>query len=260
MSNHNFQEKLNTILNEGFSIGMGDKISDGFKLLNKNMANFVVFTLIYFAIVFLASMIPFLGQLVSIIIVPPLTVGFFLAARKTELEGNAEINYFFKGFDYIGPLILRSLTTLGISIVAMIPFFLAVFQTGFFQWFLELNNNPTDPTILESFPGIPFWAFLCLIPLIYLSIAYSFADLFIVFNKLHFWDAMEASRKLITKRWFAFFICFLVFGLIAALGFLACGVGILFTFPAYTCMMYLLFASVTRLEEDEDQIDDHLII
>jgi hypothetical protein len=262
MSTHNFQEKLNSIINEGFQIDIGDKISEGFRLFNKNMANFVVFSIIFFAIAFLTSMIPFLGQLVSIIIMPPLTAGFYLAARKTELEGTAEINYFFKGFDFIGPLILRSLTTMGIFLIALIPFFIAVFQTGFLQWIMLVNNNPADPSVLDSVPMIPFWAFLCLIPAIYLGIAYTFADLFIVFYKVHFWEAMEASRKLITKRWFTFFICFLVFGIVMALGVLACGVGLLFTMPAYTCMIYLLFARITRLGEDEeeDQITDHFIL
>ena len=79
---------------------------------------------------------------------------------------------------------------------------------------------------------------------------------------MSFWDAMEASRKVITKKWFMIFIFMIIIGIIASLGILLLCVGILFTFPAYLCMNFSAFADVTRLDEEGDAMDEierHLV-
>ena len=65
----------------------------------------------------------------------------------------------------------------------------------------------------------------CIIPGIYLAVAWMFTLPLIVDKKLDFWSAMELSRKVVTKHWFHFFF----FGIFALLyfflGALAFGVG-----------------------------------
>jgi hypothetical protein len=97
----------------------------------------------------------------------------------------------------------------------------------------------------------------------YFGVAWSWAAMFVVFYKMSFWDAMESSRKLITKQWFFIFLFLFIVGLIAALGFVLLCVGMLATIPAAQCMQYAAFADVTKLNETpdaEDTIDQHLIV
>ncbi len=77
--------------------------------------------------------------------------------------------------------------------------------------------------------------------------------LFVIFLKMDFWPAMEASRKIISKKFWSFFGFFILLGLINLLGIIALGVGVLFTIPATYCMMYAAFESVVGGAIREEQ-------
>jgi uncharacterized membrane protein len=56
---------------------------------------------------------------------------------------------------------------------------------------------------------------------------------------LGFWQAMELSRKVVTKHWFLVFAFVLVMGLVAAAGVIACCIGLLVTIPIFwVSLMY----------------------
>jgi uncharacterized membrane protein len=53
----------------------------------------------------------------------------------------------------------------------------------------------------------------------------------IIDRNLGFWDAMELSRRMVSKHWFIVFALLLVAGLLAACGIIACCVGVFVTMP-----------------------------
>jgi uncharacterized membrane protein len=80
---------------------------------------------------------------------------------------------------------------------------------------------------------------LCLIPGIYLCIAWIFAIPLVIDKKLGFWDAMELSRKVVKKNWWMVFALALLAGLVGSAGIVVCCIGILFTVPlTYAILMY----------------------
>ena len=82
-------------------------------------------------------------------------------------------------------------------------------------------------------------AVLCLLPGIYLSIAWLFATPLIIDKKLGAWEAMELSRKLVTRHWFMVFALMIVVALLSACGVLACCIGVLVTMPlSWLAMIY----------------------
>jgi uncharacterized membrane protein len=70
-----------------------------------------------------------------------------------------------------------------------------------------------------------------ILPGIYLAVAYIFAVPLIADKKLEFWTAMELSRKVVTTHWFPALGLIIVAGIIAALGVLAIGIGLIVTAP-----------------------------
>ena len=102
----------------------------------------------------------------SILVSGPLTAGFYIVANKISKGEPYEFGTFFKGFDFFVPLLLWSLIG------------------GIF---------------------IALGMVALIVPGIYLAVAYTFAPLFIVFAKMEFWDGMEFSRKLVTKKWWNIF-------------------------------------------------------
>ena len=90
--------------------------------------------------------------------------------------------------------------------------------------------------------------FLLIIPGIYLAVAFSFASMIIVFANKEFWPALDASRKIITKKWFSFLGFFIVLGLINVLGAIALGIGLLFTIPITYCAIYAAYENIIGTE------------
>lgn len=83
---------------------------------------------------------------------------------------------------------------------------------------------------------------LLIIPGIYLSIAYMMALPLVVEKGLSPWAAMEASRKAITKRWFAFLGFFLLMMIIVFISAIPLGIGLIWTGP----MMIIAFGIIYR--------------
>ena len=79
----------------------------------------------------------------------------------------------------------------------------------------------------------------CLIPGIYLVVAWMFAIPLVIDRGLGFWDAMELSRKVVSKHWFLLFALQIVSALLATCGLIACCIGILVTMPlGFVTLMY----------------------
>lgn len=86
---------------------------------------------------------------------------------------------------------------------------------------------------------------LLIIPGIYLLIAYAFSYMLVVDKGLGTWEAMELSRKTVTKQWFKFFGLSLVTGAIIIISALPLGIGLIWTIPmtyiAYGLLYHRLF-------------------
>ncbi len=80
---------------------------------------------------------------------------------------------------------------------------------------------------------------LCVLPGVYLWVAWTFAVPLIVDRQMDFWPAMEVSRKVVHKHWWSVFGLMLLVYIIACAGILACVIGIVVTAPiAFAAVMY----------------------
>jgi predicted Ser/Thr protein kinase len=82
--------------------------------------------------------------------------------------------------------------------------------------------------------------FLCLIlPGIYLLVAWIFTLPLIIDKRLHFWSAMELSRKTVSRHWFQFLLFGIVLSLLSMAGLLALIIGFFIVAPiAVAALMY----------------------
>lgn len=72
---------------------------------------------------------------------------------------------------------------------------------------------------------------LLVLPGIYLIIAYSFAMPLALEKGLSPWQAMETSRKTVSKRWFSFLGLWLTCGALLIAGFMTLGIGLIWALP-----------------------------
>jgi hypothetical protein len=134
----------------------------------------------------------------------PLMGGFFVLVFKA-MNGNPGAGDIFKGFSRFLPLFLATIVTTVIIFIGCM---------------------------------------LLIIPGIYLGICYVFTTPLIIDQNLGFWDAMETSRKTVSKCWFSVFGLLLLCFLVCVVGMLALGVGMLVAIPVCQCA---LGAAYTRL-------------
>jgi uncharacterized membrane protein len=72
---------------------------------------------------------------------------------------------------------------------------------------------------------------LCVVPSIFLYVAWAFALPLVVDRRMNFWAAMELSRKVVCKHWFIVFAFLIVYGLVVMAGLIVCCIGIFVSMP-----------------------------
>jgi len=90
---------------------------------------------------------------------------------------------------------------------------------------------------------------LLIIPGIYLAVSYAFTYTLIVDKGLDIWEAMELSRKTVTKQWFKFFGLSILSGIIIVISAIPLGIGLVWSIPTTYIAYGLLYH---RLFDDED--------
>jgi capsular polysaccharide biosynthesis protein len=79
----------------------------------------------------------------------------------------------------------------------------------------------------------------CILPGIYLFVAWFFTLPLVIDKQLDFWPAMRLSRKTISKHWWRFLGFLVVLGLVNLAGVMACCIGFFVTFPvSLAALMY----------------------
>ncbi len=119
---------------------------------------------------------------------------------------------------------------------------------GLYNYYLKLMRGQAA-TVADAFGGfssalVPLTAahivsgFLtslgwlcCLLPGIYLGVAWKFTLPLVIDKRLGFGEAMELSRKTVTRQWWTVFALLIVAGLISVSGVIACCVGVFATAP-----------------------------
>ena len=173
-------------------------------------------------------------------------------------------------------LLLQVNYNVGIGIMGVIT---GPFVAGYYYAFDMINKkdrlqiqdffmgfrNPAPYIILNLLTGIitALGLYLMILPGIYFIIAYFFAIPFMVFFRLDFWQSMEASRKIITKKWGMFFLLILILMVINIVGALLYGFGLIFTIPFTYASIFVAFRAIfpetedaeTESDENKNQLD-----
>lgn len=200
-----YDSKLQALTERGYDFNLNQYLNQGFELFKQFTGGYVGFTAIYLAIVFVANFLPMVGGLISLFIQPILVAGFYIVANDLLRHQPVDFNRFFKGFEFYIQLIVANLI-IGIFVIV----------------------------------GL----FALIIPGVYLAVSYTFTPFFIIFLGYDFWPAMEWSRKIITKNFWPVLGFVLILALINVAGALFCLVGLLFTLPVTSCMIYSSFEDV----------------
>lgn len=222
---------------DGYRVNIGNYVSRGWEIFSGYMGGFVGFFAIVALVLIFVRFIPFFGGIISLAISGPLSAGFVIVAFKRMRGQTTEFGDFFLGFNYFLQLLLLNLV-IGIFVGASV---------GLGVLFIALPIIIRNTYLLVLiFPGI-----LLFLLGLYLSISYVLAIPVIVDRKYDFWQAMEASRRVITKKWFSVLLFLIVLGLINLAGAIALLIGLLFTGPLVNVSLAAAYEDIFGLEAED---------
>lgn len=252
----NLQEKVQHLTSNGYEFKFGHYLSKGWELFGKKPGHFIGFFVLTMLMSIVVAFIPLIGSIAAQILGAILMVGYYVFCQNIKLSTSPSFDDLFKGFSSFGRIAIIQLILLAFIIVIMLPLFIYGFSV-FFSGIFSAIKDPMyyDPTPAEVFQMFDFQALIPLMVitylfLIFIQIIYMFAAPVAHFYQASAWQSMEASRKVIQKRFFHFFGLIIVLGLINILGVLCLFVGLLVTIPLTYTTMYAAFDDIFNPDEN----------
>ncbi len=212
----------------------------------------------------------FLLQLFTLVVMLPLIIvlympliGMVIAQQESGYNDNQAFTNFFAGmsvlyvvFVIVGIFVLGTisvaLNAAFYRIVKKLDYNEQVSTSDFFYFIKGKYLSKIFVLMLASFGIGILGAILCYIPLIYAIVPLSYFALFFAFNpELSVSDIVKTSFKLGNKKWLISFGLIIVASLLAQIvGFLLCGIGVLFTATFVYHPIYLVYKNVIGFEDN----------
>jgi hypothetical protein len=257
------QSDINTVLQNGYSIEIGALIRRGWDILQMNLGGFILYTLVVasiaFAIVLVAIgfFITLIGMpigilillLMSPLVLSPLAAGHIIVAFKLIKSQSVEFSDFFNGFknSYFLPIFLSALVIGIFTTICGIPGQILSYA----NIFVVIASKSSEPSVVLTAVSYLLSIVGSMIAAV-ITLFYSLTVPLIIAKKMQFWTAMEASRKVVSKRWFSWILLSIVLALINLAGLLVCGIGLLLTSPLTACVVAAAYERIFGLPSTED--------
>ena len=213
-------------------------LSRSFDLWKTHFPTLVGATFVIVLIQLIIGIIPILGGVAGLFLNGVFYGGlyyFYLGKIRGE---NRELTDVFAGFSRcFGPLAIASVLRSLLLLLIMLPFFAPLFA-----YLVEMARNGSAQ-FPEFTPSMILGIALGSIPVIYLAVAWAFTFMLVIDKNLAPWQAMEVSRRVVTRHWFHVFFVALFGGILGMLGLIGFFVGVIFTMP-------LLFGALLYAYED----------
>ncbi len=250
--------KIDEVITYGYKFDMGKYFTDGWAFFKKGAGNYIGFTVLYFIIIFTLVFIPF-ANVISSVIQYTLMVGLFIYTRNL-INDRAEFSDFFQGFNSFGQIFLYWLVLVLFILPAIIIFAIYLVPETIVQ---EILTGSPDPeyisgeviNFLQNRSGsIVFLIVLLILYILFIVVSYSFTLILIADRGMSFWDAMETSRKVISKNFISFFGMYILLTVfMSVVATITCGIGILFALPFFNTVLFAAYNDILGEETEDDE-------
>lgn len=223
LSESQVQSRVEFLSQNQFNPSLSAYLSESWQMVKSYPAQFIVLTFVYFVLAFIPSIFAILA-----------------AANPSSIFPKLQLIFTFVVYFVLFLTILAFFNSAHIIKSGKTPSFKTMFdfKGKFFTILLGL--------IVSAIITVIGFLFL-IIPGVYLSISFMFVIPLYLFTEVRGLRALQISRKIAARSWFNLFVFFLVISIISSLGLLACGVGILATFPMSFICYYLCFSDMMDL-------------
>lgn len=162
-------------------------------------------------------------------LIAPVLSGLYKVAYNTQYGGNGSVTDLFIYYKQ--------------------PYFLNIFiYTFLFSFVLQMINFGFD-RFIPAFGGV-----IAFVVQIFLGVSLVLTIPFIIFGNFSWIDSVKASFAVTFKNWFFLFFILLISVIIAFIGILFCGIGVLFTFPFLYIVTFVLYDKIIGFNVESDSI------
>lgn len=267
------RQHIEGVISNGYFLSSPLSVSAGLRLYRKQFMQFALYILLIpiISLIFTLLGLGTAGLLVLMLVVSPvLSAGLYLGANKVAKSASVTMQDFFKVTQKAPQIILSNLISIIISALVLLPIYYIFEQIGMIEWYEAVALQPQDPPappMMNAAQSTTF--FLNLIPLVYLQVGFSWAFQLILFYDAGPFEALELSRRLVTRKWGTQFMMLLTFfsmfmlasfllapltGISIAMANLGT-MGLFLIFPWAYCSLHIGFAQAmyteNGMEEDE---------
>jgi hypothetical protein len=235
------------LLARDYTVDVGDYLGRSWEMFKANAGPLIGATVLIYLIFIVSGMIPYLGSLASLILGGPLLGGlwwFYVKQVRTEgpVVGDA-----FSGFGpRFGQLLLGYVVPAILAYLCMLPFVVVMVGVGLVS-FASGQGGDGGGMSTASILGIGLAVVLGLVGFagfMYLTIGWFFTLPLVIDKGMRFWPAMVLGRAVVGKHWWRTLWLSIAAGVVAMLGMLACGVGLLVTGPVAMGMLTFHYQNV----------------
>lgn len=258
----NLNQKVEQLVTKDYEFKFGKYLSDGFEYLKSQAGLFIGFFVLSILLIMAGSFIPLVGSIASQILSVTFYVGYFIVCNKIKLGLPVSFDDFFKGFSSIGQIAIIQLIIFGFSLLIFSPLLIFGFTVLFSGLFGSIRSGEfkkiqTPQELLQLFDvdGLVPLFLITIILLMIMQTIYTFAAANAHFFKAGSWQSMEASRKVIQKKFFHFFALIIVVTLINLLGILFLLVGIIVTVPLSYAIFYAAFNDIMQPNNNYTEVN-----
>lgn len=257
----NLQQKVNDLTTNNYEFKFGEYFTKGWQLFGKKPGHYLGFFALTMLMLMSVAFIPLVGSIAAQILGGILMVGFFLFSQNIQYNRNPSFDDLFKPFNSFGKISIVQLILLGFTILIILPLLVFGFS-NFFSGFLDLvqnpdyyDNNPMAVFELFDIQALIPLAIITYLFLIFIQTIYMFANPIAHFFNAKPWESMEASRKIIQKKFFHFFGLIILLAIMNIAGAMCIFVGLFITIPLTYTTMYAAFDDILKpLQNDNDSL------
>jgi hypothetical protein len=232
-------------------LNLGGCFNRAWKLVSANLFPSVAATFLVFLTLMLLSIVPFLGGVVQLVLQGVLIGGLFFFFLKLIRGQRAEIGDAFAGFtNELGQLALGGLVPSLLALVAVLVVAVPLMFPVLMQFMqLASSGGAVNPSQVNNvFSGMGILAIVGIVLAVTVSMLLNLIWIFtlplIIDKKIGFWDAMEVSRKAVTKNLLHFVGLGILMFLTFIAGIVACLVGVLIAFPLNLAMISYAYEDI----------------
>lgn len=196
------------LIAEGYRVSIRQYIVQGWRIFTAEPGKFLIYAVIFWIINIALEMVPVVGPFVAPVLMYPIFMGFFTFSAKILKEEPARFEDFLSSLDFFIPLVI-------VGILANLLILLGLF--------------------------------LFILPGVYLAVGYLFSSILVIDRGMRPWEAMETSRKIITKQWMPIFGLALILLLINFAGALLFIVGLIPATAISACILTAAYDDIAGI-------------